>query len=130
MAGTETRPDQARGEDEGAREETLGQFLASRARSASELRLVGDAAFSIFAAVAVGFWRGPLWDVRIAIALCFVAFGLWGIADRDLARTPDAPWREVVVPRVTRAVATVLGFGAAAYLMMSLLGRAIGRVIS
>ena len=36
------------------REETLGEFLASRARSASELRLVGDAAFSIFAAVAVG----------------------------------------------------------------------------
>lgn len=127
MLETETAPEEERDE---AREETLGEFLASRARSASEIRLVGDAAFSIFAAVAVGFWRGPLWDARIAIALCFIGFGLWGIADRDLARTPDAPWREVVVPRVARVFAAVLGFGAAAYLMMSLLGRAIGKVIS
>jgi hypothetical protein len=130
MLETGTRPHEERSEGEENREETLAQFLASRARDASQMRLAGDAAFSIFAAVAVGFWRGPLWDVRIAIALCFVAFGLWGIADRDLARTPDAPWQEVIVPRVTRALATVLGFGAAAYLMMSLLGRAIGKVIS
>lgn len=112
------------------REETLGEFLASRARSASELRLVGDAAFSIFAAVAVGVWRGPLWDVRIAIALCFLAFGIWGVADRDLARRSDAPRRDLIVPRTTRVAAAILGFGAAAYLMMSLLGRAIGKVIS
>ena len=117
-------------EREDDREETLGEFLASRARNASEIRLVGDAAFSIFAAVAVGVWRGPLWDVRIAIALCFLAFGIWGVADRDLARRPDAPPRERIVPRAARIAAAILGFGAAAYLMMSLLGRAIGRVIS
>ena len=72
------------------REETLGEFLASRARSASEIRLVGDAAFSVLAAVAVGVWRGPLWDVRIAIALCFLAFGIWGVADRDIGRREGA----------------------------------------
>jgi hypothetical protein len=127
MLETETMPDEER-EDE--REETLGEFLAARARNASEIRLVGDAAFSVFAAVAVGVWRGPLWDVRIAIALCFLAFGIWGVADRDLARRPEASRREVMVPRVTRIAAAILGFGAAAYLMMSLLGRAIGRVIS
>lgn len=124
----ETDPVQEEREEE--REETLGEFLASRARSASEIRLVGDAAFSVFAAVAVGVWRGPLWDVRVAIALCFLAFGIWGVADRDLASRPDAPRRDPVLPRVTRVAAAVLGFGAAAYLMMSLLGRAIGRVIS
>ena len=32
--------------------------------------------------------------------------------------------------RATRIGAAVLGFGAAAYLMMALLGRAIGKVIS
>lgn len=127
MLETDTLPEEERQEE---REETLGEFLASRARSASEIRLVGDAAFSIFAAVAVGVWRGPLWDVRIAIALCFLAFGIWGVADRDLARRPDAPRRERLVLRVTRIAAALLGFGAAAYLMLSLLGRAIGRVIS
>jgi len=127
MLETETLPEEEQQEE---REETLGEFLASRARSASEIRLVGDAAFSIFAAVAVGVWRGPLWDVRIAIALCFLAFGTWGVADRDLARRPDAPRRERLVLRVTRIAAALLGFGAAAYLMLSLLGRAIGRVIS
>lgn len=127
MLETETIPEDEREEE---REETLGEFLASRARSASELRLVGDAAFSVFAAVAVGVWRGPLWDVRIAIALCFLAFGIWGVADRDLAGRSGAPRREVILPRVTRIAAAMLGFGAAAYLMMSLLGRAIGKVIS
>jgi hypothetical protein len=127
MLETETLPEEEQQEE---REETLGEFLASRARGASEIRLVGDAAFSIFAAVAVGVWRGPLWDVRIAIALCFLAFGIWGVADRDLARRPDATRRELVVPRVTRIAAALLGFGAAAYLMLALLGRAIGKVIS
>jgi hypothetical protein len=117
-------------EREESREETLGEFLASRARSASEIRLVGDAAFSIFAAVAVGVWRGPLWDVRIAIAVCFLAFGVWGVADRELMRRQGAVHSEVLLARVTRVAAAALGFGAAAYLMMALLGRAIGRVIS
>jgi hypothetical protein len=120
----------AQAEREEEREETLGEFLASRARSASEMRLVGHAAFSIFAAVAVGVWRGPLWDIRIAIALCFLAFGIWGVADRDLERRLDAPRRELILPRVTRVAAAILGFGAFAYLMLSLLGRAIGKVIS
>jgi hypothetical protein len=115
--------------DEG-HEETLGEFLASRARSASEMRLVGDAAFSVLAAVAVGVWRGPLWDVRIAIALCFLAFGVWGVADRDLARRAGQSGQPILLPRVTRIAAAILGFGAAAYLMLSLLGRAIGKVIS
>ena len=130
MVETEITPEE-QGEAHGeAREETLGDFLAARARSASELRLVGDAAFSIFAAVAVGVWRGPLWDVRIATALCFLAFGVWGVADRDLVRRPEASRRALLVPRVTRVAAAILGFGAAAYLVMALLGRAIGRVIS
>src|SRR5688500_20331553 len=102
MLETETLPEEEQQEE---REETLGEFLASRARSASEIRLVGDAAFSIFAAVAVGVWRGPLWDVRIAIALCFLAFCIWGVADRDLSRCPAAARRDVVVPLLARSAA-------------------------
>lgn len=122
--------DLAEDETEVEREETLGEFLASRARRASEMRLVGDVAFAGFAAIVVGVWRGPLWDVRIAIALCLMAFGIWGVADRDLARRPPLTARELIIPRTMRVVAAVVGFGAAAYVMLSLLGRAIGTVIS
>lgn len=111
-------------------EETLGELLASRARRASESRLAGDAVLAVVAAIAVGVWRGPLWDVRAAIALCVLAFAVWGVADRDLQRRGDLPARSTYLPRGARVVAGVLGFGAAAYVMMSLLGRAIGRVIS
>lgn len=123
MPGTQLVPEREH-------EETLGEFLASRARAASEVRLVGDAAFSVLAAVAIGVWRGPLWDVRVTIALCALAFGVWGVADRDLAGRGDAPRRTLVLPRATRIAAAILGFGAAAYLMMALLARAIGRLIS
>lgn len=112
------------------REETLGELLASRARRASESRLVGDAVLAVVAAIAVGVWRGPLWDVRIAIALSVLAFAVWGVADRDLLRRDDPSSRAAYLPRSARVVASLLGFGAAAYAMMSLLGRAIGRVIS
>lgn len=113
-----------------APEETLGELLASRARRVSEFRLAGDAVLAVVAAVAVAVWRGPLWDVRIAIALCFLAFAVWGVADRDLLRRDHVSGRMTMLPRGTRVVAGLLGFGAAAYAMMSLLGRAIGRVIS
>lgn len=112
------------------REETLGELLATRARRASETRLAGDAVLAVVASVAVAVWRGPLWDVRIAIALCFLAFAVWGVADRDLLRRDERSWRVTMLPRSARVVAGLLGFGAAAYAMMSLLGRAIGRVIS
>ena len=111
-------------------EETLGELLASRARRASESRLASDAVLAVVAAVAVGVWRGPLWDVRAAIALCVLAFAVWGVADRDLQGRADRPARATLLPRGTRLAAGLLGFGAAAYAMMSLLGRAIGRVIS
>lgn len=112
------------------REETLGELLASRARRASESRLAGDAVLAVVAAVAVAVWRGPLWDARIAVALCFLAFAVWGVADRDLLRRGDRSARATLLPRSARVVAGLLGFAAAAYAMMSLLGRAIGRVIS
>ena len=61
------------------REETLGEFLASRARRASDSLLAGHAITAVLAAVAIAAWRGPLWDVRLALATCFLAFGIWGI---------------------------------------------------
>jgi hypothetical protein len=112
------------------REETLGEFLASRARRASDAVLAGHAITAVLAAVAIAAWRGPAWDIRLSIAVCFLAFGFWGIADRDLRQNEAAPRRVLLALQTARVVAAVCGFAAAAFLMMALLGRALGRIIS
>ena len=111
------------------REETLGEFLASRARRASDMRLAGDAIAAILTGAAIALSRGPAWDLRISTAACFFAFAIWGIADRDLQRD-NMSSRMALFARSARIVAAACGFAAAAYLMLALLGRAIGRVIS
>ena len=111
-------------------EETLGEFLASRARDATESRLAGDVIAAVLTGIAIAFWRGPFWDIRIGIALCFLAYGMWGIADRDLGRAQPRRRAMSEFLKLTRLVAATIGFSAAAYVVMSLLGRAIGRVIS
>jgi hypothetical protein len=112
------------------REETLGEFLATRARRASDTYLAGHAITAVLAAVAIAAWRGPLWDVRLSIAVCFLSFGIWGVADRDIAQQESASRPTRWALRATRVIAAVCGFAAGAYLMMALLGRALGRIIS
>jgi hypothetical protein len=111
-------------------EETLGEFLASRARRASDTLLAGHAIIAVVTAVAIAAWRGPLWDVRLSLATCFLAFGVWGIADRDISAKQLGSRRVIVLLRAVRFTAAVCGFAAAAFLAMALLGRALGRIIS
>jgi peptidoglycan/LPS O-acetylase OafA/YrhL len=111
------------------REETLGEFLAERARRLSDTYLAGHAITAVLAAVAIAAWRGPLWDIRLSIAVCLLGFGIWGVADRDLAQRESASRSALWALRSARLVAAVCGFAAGAYLMMSLLGRALGRII-
>jgi hypothetical protein len=66
-------------------ERTLGTFLVARARSASDVRLAGDAGGGLIAAVAIALLRPPLWPVLLAIAITFAAYGTWAILDRELA---------------------------------------------
>jgi len=112
------------------REETLGEFLASRARRASDFRLAGHAIAAVFAAIAIAAWGGPAWDIRLSIAVCFLAYGIWGVADRDITAKQAAPPLVLLALQAARTVAAVSGFAAGAYLMMALLGRALGRIIS
>src|SRR5688572_26654276 len=65
-------------------EETLGEILATQARRASDSLLAGHAIAATLALVGIAAWRGPLWDIRLSVAVCLLAFGIWGIADRDL----------------------------------------------
>lgn len=112
------------------REETLPEFLASRARRVSDVRLAGDAIAAVVAAIAISFWRGPAWEIRLSLAACLLAFGIWGVADRDLSVRQAAPRRVLLAIKAVRLIAAVVGFAAGAFLLMALLGRALGRIIS
>ena len=132
----QTRMPDARVEVESAnqavseQEETLGELLAAQARRASDSLLAGHVIAATLAVVGIAAWRGPLWDVRLSVAVCLMSFGIWGIADRDLRSVAPRTPGMLLVLRSARVVSAICGFGALAYLMMSLLGRTLGTIIS
>ena len=118
-------------------EATLPELLAARARSASDLRLSLDVGLGLLAVAAVAWWQPTGWVPALSAALCFAAFGAWGLTDRVLRARADvielipAPRRvpdELLV--AVRAVAAVVGTAAAVLLVFSLLAATIGRFIS
>jgi hypothetical protein len=111
-------------------EESLAEFLASRARRASRTRLITETIVASLAAVAIGVWRGPAWEIRLSLAICLFAFCMWGVTDREVARWDGVPGQELIGVKAIRLAAAAIGFAAAAFLMMALLGRALGRIIS
>jgi hypothetical protein len=66
---------------------TLFEFLANRARSASIHRLSIDVALGVIGAWAAAQWRPFAWLVLTSIAVCFVAYGGWGLTDRARMHT-------------------------------------------
>ena len=65
---------------------SLSEFLAHRARSASLRRLSLDLAVGIVGASAALWWRPAAWLVLASVAVCFFAYGAWGLADRARSR--------------------------------------------
>lgn len=110
MVNTALRPDAS-----------LSELLAARARAASAPRLTADVVGGALVAGAVLVWRPSWWPLPLAAALCFAAFGVWGIADRELAAGhARGPLRAV------RAAAAVLGAAAALLLAFGLVGLVVG----
>ena len=109
----------------------IAELLSHRARRASDGRLAIDAAGGIGAAALLALLRFPGWIILVSVALCFVAFGVWGIADRELAervtRQPEVPHRSL---RVLRIAAVFLGALAAASFALNILGTVLGTWIS
>ncbi|AHG92763.1 hypothetical protein J421_5228 (plasmid) [Gemmatirosa kalamazoonensis] len=100
-----------------AADATLPELLAARARRASDLRLALDVGVGVLVAAAALFWRPTAWVLLLSAALCFVAFGLWGIADRAGNRT-------------LRAAAATLGVVAALALGAGVVAIGLGTIIS
>lgn len=61
---------------------SLPEFLTHRARSATILRLSIDLGVGLAGMSAALWWRPSAWLVLTSLALCFSAYGGWGLADR------------------------------------------------
>lgn len=112
-------------------EESLPEFLAERARRAPDGRLVAHLAGGLLGVSAAVYWGGSGWLLLLSLNVCFLAFGMWAIAERVLGERADAAGRATSRTLVViRLVCGTLGFLGAAFLMMSVLAKLLGRIIS
>jgi hypothetical protein len=110
---------------------SLSEFLAHRARSASIRRLSLDLGVGIAGASAALWWRPVAWLVLTSLALCFFAYGAWGLTDRARLRVGVRNSRVVnaSLDAFCAAMAAV-GVVAAAGLLLSVWAIALGTWIS
>lgn len=110
---------------------SLPQFLSLRARNASDGRLVLDVALGIVAIAAAVAFRPAGRLLILCAGACIAAFGLWGIADRELAEREETAGAALRVGlQALRLIAAVAGIGAALLFLFAALGMALGRIIS
>jgi hypothetical protein len=116
-------------ESDNERGETLLEFLVMRARASSDARLAIDAVAGFTVGTSAALWRGPGWKALAAAGLCFLCFGVWGIADRELRDRPEAS-RTTQWLGVLRIVAGVLGLGGMIAFVLFAMAIALGTIIS
>lgn len=108
---------------------TLPDMLVNRARQSSDRRLVLNAAIGLVVAAAFAVLRPPLWVPLTALALCFGAFGVWGILDRE-ASDAAAPGSRTRIVSAARATVAILGTAAAVLFGVTLFFALMGPWIS
>jgi len=109
---------------------TLPELLIERARSASDRRLALDVGGGIIAVVVLGWWRPAGWLLLASLSLGFVAFGAWGIADRELNERGSPPGALTALLRGVRVAAVLMGMAATVVVTMHALALLLGRWIS
>ena len=109
---------------------SLPEFLAERARASSDTRLLVDAIAGLIVAVTFSIWRIPAWYLLAAAGACFLFYGIWAIAGRELADAPADASRQRMVLKWLGIVSAIAGVAAAAFLVLAVMARLIGRVIS
>jgi hypothetical protein len=111
--------------------ENIMDALIQRARTRSDPRLSADLIGGTFVATAAAVWRPTGWLVIASAALCFVAFGAWGFADRLLndagQRTSGSVFSFLLV---FRTIAVTVGFVSALLLLFGAADLAMGTWIS
>lgn len=110
----------------------LLEFLAARARRASDARLALNVGGGLLALACV-LWRRPTgWLVLAAVATCFATYGGWGMADRELRERYPASRGEAGARalQALRVVLLVLGSTAVLTAIVGVAGLALGTIIS
>ena len=110
---------------------SLPEFLAHRAKSASIRRLSVDLIIGLAGFSAALHWRPSAWLVLASLALCFFAYGGWGIADR--ARSGAATRDTLLLRALTETLCTLMiaaGMLAVVSLLFSVWAIALGTWIS
>jgi hypothetical protein len=113
------------------RDTSLRELLSDRARGASDARLALNVGLGLLVAVAAIIWRPGPWHLMLAAALCFMSFGAWGMADRELYGRSDSDMslsRRVL--SALRLLAAVIGGLAGLVLAFGALTFALGTWIS
>lgn len=111
-------------------EENLGEFLAKRARRTSDgwLAVIAGSGLVIAGGSVL---LGGAWVLLSAVALCLVAFGAWGISDRELNEREHAGRAGTIrALRLARGLAAVVGGLAALTLLFTALALTLGTWIS
>jgi len=110
---------------------SLPEFLAHRARSASVRRLSIDLFIGLAGCSAALYWRPSHWLVLASLALCFFAYGGWGIADRARSGDPIRGNRLLrALIETLCAIMGAVGVLAVAGLLLSVWAIALGTWIS
>ena len=110
---------------------SLPEFLTHRAKSASVRRLSIDLIIGLGGSSAALYWRPFGWLVLASLALCFFAYGGWGIADR--ARSGTATRDNLLLRALTETLCTLMiaaGMLAVLSLLYSVWAIALGTWIS
>lgn len=110
---------------------SLPEFLAFRARSAPVWRLAIDTVMGGAACAAAVWWSPTAWLVLASAALCFFAYGAWGMLDRIRSRAGVAG-RNLLRGLVDAvcALCALLGAFAAAGVLLGVWAIALGTWIS
>src|SRR4051794_38810961 len=109
---------------------SLPQFLSTRARHATDARLALDVACGFVIALVAVLWRGPAWHIIASAAVCFLAYGGWGIVDRELAERAMKSDDRHAGLRAGRTAAAAVGAIAGVSLVVSGLFFLLGTIIS
>ena len=108
---------------------SLADLLTQRARQASDVRLVLDAAVGFSVAALIAILRPPFWLPLAALAFALGAFGAWGILDRESSDPTTVTSRRRVFT-ASRAIVGALGVLAAVLGGVSLFFGLLGTWIS
>ena len=109
---------------------SLPEYLTARARGASDLRLAMDAIGGLLMILTFSFWRVPAWYALVGIGSCFLSYGAWAIANRELVESSDAPRRRLLALKTLSSMAATCGVAAGIFLIMVVLAKVLGRIIS